>query len=49
VITVSQIRIIEGYGCIFLLVGAAALILVLLLITLGDMIRYIIITIVGTT
>jgi hypothetical protein len=47
---VSQIRIIEGYGYVFLLVGAAALILVLLLlITLGDMIRYIIITIVGTT
>jgi hypothetical protein len=47
---VIQIRIIEGYSCVFLLVGAAALILILLLIiTLGDMIRYIIITIVETT
>jgi hypothetical protein len=36
---VSQIRIVKGYGCIFLLVAAATLVLyLLLLVTLGSII-----------
>jgi hypothetical protein len=50
VITVSHIRIIKGYGGIFLLVAAAALILALLLVVIFvAMVRDIIITIIGAT
>jgi hypothetical protein len=44
---VSQMRVIKGYGCIFLLVGGATPILVLvLLVVLGGVVRHIVITIV---